>query len=139
MPKVSNSGQFKKGSAPWNKGGSFSEESREKMRQAKLKNPTKYWTGKKRTIAKVVKKRNDGYRYIAYSLIEENIQVFFKKWGTRPVPEHHYVWVKHNKSEIPSKHVIHHVNHKKDDNRIENLMLLPWGDHSRLHNSKKRI
>lgn len=36
------------GRTPWNKGLKTSEETKEKQKQAKLKNPTKYWLGKKR-------------------------------------------------------------------------------------------
>ena len=55
MPK----GVYERRHAPWNKGltgvqtswskgKKLSEESKEKMRQAKLKNPVRYWQGKKR-------------------------------------------------------------------------------------------
>jgi 5-methylcytosine-specific restriction endonuclease McrA len=40
-------GQFVKGVSPWNKGKEFSAAACEKMRQAKLKNPVRYWLGKK--------------------------------------------------------------------------------------------
>jgi len=39
---------FKKGHIPWNKGKKSSLETREKQRQAKLRNPVRYWRGKKR-------------------------------------------------------------------------------------------
>ena len=38
--------QFIKGHTPWSKTHKYSDEAREKMRQAKLKNPTRYWLGK---------------------------------------------------------------------------------------------
>lgn len=38
----------KRGGTSWNKGKEWSAESREKMRQAKLDNPTNYWLGKER-------------------------------------------------------------------------------------------
>lgn len=40
--------QFKKGDVPLNKGKKASLETRERQRDAKFKNPTKYWLGKKR-------------------------------------------------------------------------------------------
>jgi len=41
---------FPKGHIPWNKGkiGVYSAEMLEKMREAKLRNPVRYWLGKKR-------------------------------------------------------------------------------------------
>lgn len=39
-------GRFIKGSVSWSKTNEYSPESREKMRQAKLKKPTRYWLGK---------------------------------------------------------------------------------------------
>lgn len=116
-------------------GRKYSKETLIKMREAKLKNPVRYWLGKKRKIAKNPKLRNDGYRYLAYSLIEESVRVFLPKYyGTRPVPEHYYVWCKHHKSEVPTGYVIHHINHNRSDNRIQNLLLIKRGDHSKYHN-----
>jgi 5-methylcytosine-specific restriction endonuclease McrA len=43
-----NIGLGQKGRTPWNKGKKASLEIREKQRQAKLKNPTRYWLGKRR-------------------------------------------------------------------------------------------
>lgn len=37
-----------KGHTPWNKGKSWSEETKDKMRASKLEKPTKYWLGKNR-------------------------------------------------------------------------------------------
>jgi len=37
------------GKIPWNKGKKHSEETKEKMREAKLKNPTRYWLNRKKT------------------------------------------------------------------------------------------
>lgn len=39
-----------KGRTPWNKGKSLSEEYREKLSQAKIDNPVRYWKGKKRKM-----------------------------------------------------------------------------------------
>lgn len=48
------------------------------------------------------------------------------------VAEHRVVWERHHGPIPPGFHV-HHRNHVRDDNRIENLELLPAPDHGRLH------
>lgn len=48
MTQRNKKGQFVKGIIPWNVGKRFPEEIKEKMRQAKLRNPTNYWLGRKR-------------------------------------------------------------------------------------------
>jgi 5-methylcytosine-specific restriction endonuclease McrA len=44
--KFTNSTQFKKGIPSWNKGKKHSEETKNKIRIRRLKNPTRYWLGK---------------------------------------------------------------------------------------------
>ena len=51
--------------------------------------------------------------------------------------EHHYIWEKIN-DVIPKGHVIHHKNHNKLDNDIDNLELMTSKDHLKLH-AKERI
>ena len=46
--------------------------------------------------------------------------------------EHVAVWEKAN-GPVPTGHAIHHVNHNKLDNRLENLACIPWGEHTRIH------
>ena len=45
---VKHCGQFKSGITSWNKGKRTSSETKEKQRQAKLKNPVRYWLGRNR-------------------------------------------------------------------------------------------
>jgi hypothetical protein len=45
---------------------------------------------------------------------------------------HRYIWEFHH-GEIPKGKQIHHINHDKSDNKIENLMIMSHGEHATYH------
>lgn len=49
------------------------------------------------------------------------------------VMKHHLVMEQHIGQIIPEGHVVHHINHDRADNRIENLRLMTFKEHSGLH------
>ena len=53
------------------------------------------------------------------------------------IKEHHYVWEQF-KGNIPEGYVIHHINHDRLDNRIENLQMMTNGEHTRLHHQLRK-
>lgn len=127
-----NKGRFLKG-VKYRLGVKTSDGTKRKQREKKLLNPTKYWLGKSRNYGHSVV-RKDGYVYVSWGQLEDWIKPFFIKYYPRPIQEHRYVWVKENKSEIPNGAVIHHINHNRSDNRIENLIMIESsGEHSRMH------
>lgn len=52
--------------------------------------------------------------------------------STNKVRMHRYVWQFYH-GDIPDGCDVHHINHDKADNRIENLMLMDEGAHSSMH------
>lgn len=134
-----NLGRFTKEYNYW-KGRKLSSIHKQKLSEAKKRNPVKYWLGKRRDMSTSKNWKggetiwSNGYVYIARSLIEDDINKLIP--GKRPVQEHIYKWVKHNQTSIPKGYHIHHINGIKTDNRIENLRLLKPQDHFKQHRIK---
>lgn len=99
----------------------FSEETRKKMSAAKK--------GKNRKPSRFgghIKKRTDGY--IGVYLPSHP---YANKEGY--VMEHRLVMEEHIGRYLEKDEEVHHINKKRDDNRIENLMLLSSKEHQALH------
>lgn len=60
------------------------------------------------------------------------------QYGGRLRMEHDVVWEQAN-GPIPDRHDVHHINHIKHDNRLENLGLKSKTDHKRHHSGCKQL
>lgn len=73
-----------------------------------------------------IKPREDGYIRVQWR--EDG--VLKRKYA------HDMVWEAFNGS-IPELHIVHHINHNRQDNRLDNLCLLSLSEHSSLHDKEQ--
>lgn len=62
-----------------------------------------------------------------------------KKYRGKYCYEHHLVWEKETGCVVPDGCIIHHKDHDKHNNSIENLQLMPAGTHASLHKKPKKM
>jgi hypothetical protein len=61
---------------------------------------------------------------------------YFSATNSSRTKLHRDIWQDHN-GEIPEDHIVHHKNGDRLDNRIENLELMKWGEHTKHHNLER--
>ncbi len=115
--------KYQKGHIPWSKGKHYSEEARQRMREAQQKwvreNPDKILQGENHPGWRGGRtKSSEGYVLIYKSEHPNHHQRNY-------VLEHRLIMEQEIGRYLYPWEVVHHINGVKDDNRIENLELLP--------------
>ena len=88
-----------------------------------------------RTVSGIVMK-SDGYLYIHRVMVDEKFWPMFGK-GSDWMPVHRYVVAKHLGRCLTSEESVHHVDFDKLNNVIENLEVMSWEEHRRIHAETK--
>ena len=111
------------------------KEIKEKQRQAKLENPTRYWLGKKRSKELIEKLRQANLNRVYLKGKESNSWTGgSSKWWHERARE---VIEKHLGRKLIKGEIIHHINENWKDNRIENLKVVSRKEHIKIHKPKR--
>ena len=76
-----------------------------------------------------------GIRYTRKGYRQILIPEYHRADSAGYVMEHIYVWEQAHGAYVPEGYVIHHLNGIKDDNRVENLVLMTREEHTKLHHT----
>lgn len=90
----------------------FSDQHKQNMRLAKLKR---------------------GERHAKGTSIKPNGYVEITRGENKGKSEHRVIMENHLGRKLKPNEVVHHINHEKTDNRIENLQVMTAEEHNRLH------
>lgn len=115
-----NSGAFKKGTVPWNKGKSVRLSPKSEFKKGQ---PSINWKPVGTITVRLDKHSKTKRNWIK---VEEP-----KTW----IELAKYVWLKAGR-QLTKGMCLHHINNRSDDDRIENLMLVSRQEHPKLHNHK---
>ena len=111
-------------------GKKHSEQSKERMRQAKLRNPTKYWLGRKRPdISKLVSERQKG-KPGKKGKEANNWKGGCSDWYHK---EARKIMANYLKRELNSNEIVHHIDGDWKNNNLSNLFLTTRSAHIKEH------
>ena len=105
-------------------GAKTSEETRKKMSiAAKIRIQNKHHNYE---FGGFEKRRQDGYIHVYLPTHPDSTKDGF-------VMKHRLVMERHLGTRIKKSEIVHHINHIRDDNRIDNLQLMTFSEHAALH------
>ncbi len=101
-----------------------------------------YWTGKQRLDMRGNNSPSwkGGHKYIdEQGYVRVGLSKHENNGKKGYIKEHRLVMENHLGRKLKSNEVVHHINGKRDDNKIENLELFNQGKHISLHHKGKKV
>lgn len=142
-----------KGNTPWNKGVPMSDVTKKKVSEAKLKNPTRYWLGKKRPDLHKIEgfDRTGKEPWNKGKECSELSKDKHWNWQDGKSSERHDYCFKNAISPMLRKEypcfvcgtkddlIVHHTDLDKHNNKITNLLVMCRPHHSEIHATIQRL
>jgi hypothetical protein len=124
------------GKVPWNKGKPLPEYLKQNLRLLYL--GTKLSNTTKNKISQTMKGMNKGAKNPMWKggIKRSGKYIYLTIANGIYIGEHRYLMEKFLGRKLKSDEVVHHINYRRDDNRIENLVVMSKTAHSTFHNLK---
>lgn len=90
------------------------------------------WALRKRNTGRLQKVVREFQEFGGLRFYRDPDSGYYGRRYPRSVFMHRYVWERHNGA-IPDGYHVHHIDHDKSNNRLENLELLSASEHSSMH------
>lgn len=139
-------GVYKRTKIPWIKGKHHTEQTKEKMRQARLKNPSFYWLGKKRPEVKnwLANKGKNHYRWNPYriNILQDRDCTEYKEWRMGVYSRDGFKCKIANsdcRGRIEAHHILNYKNHPELRYEINNGITLCQAHHPHKRKDEQQL